>query len=324
MVSVENRVASIFNQMKHEYDELSDLWYSWLFSRLHYFIARDITRLWNSAQQNVLDIGCGTGFQSLLYAYAGARVKGVDIAEDLLRVAREKAGDLDPNGPIVLFPVHHPYVAEYNRKIVETLRSKFPVRDFVAPEFEFGDITSLDYDDETFSHVNCCGSVLSLVEDYKRGLAEISRVLKPNGTFIIEVEAKYSMDILWTLFDSISGGWLGYDTNVKEALRQFEFPLSKHIQIEYPFGEEIDPIHMKMRLFTKSGLKRDFEEFNLSTIRVRTIHSVTNFIPSTWLDTTEPSARLTRFFYFLSYLESKIPIPLPGCSLVFTGRKIGK
>ena len=35
-------VAEIFNKMDNEYDEIRDLWYAWLFSRLHYSIAKDI------------------------------------------------------------------------------------------------------------------------------------------------------------------------------------------------------------------------------------------------------------------------------------------
>jgi 2-polyprenyl-3-methyl-5-hydroxy-6-metoxy-1,4-benzoquinol methylase len=85
----EVRVSYIFNEMRHDYDDLRDLWYSWLFSRLHYFIAKDIAALWDSANRSVLDIGCGTGFQSFLYASVGARVTGIDIAEDLVAATRE-------------------------------------------------------------------------------------------------------------------------------------------------------------------------------------------------------------------------------------------
>jgi SAM-dependent methyltransferase len=40
---------------------------------------------------DVLDVGCGTGFLALLMAEAGHRAQGVDLAEDMLALARAKA-----------------------------------------------------------------------------------------------------------------------------------------------------------------------------------------------------------------------------------------
>lgn len=46
------------------------------------------------APAQVLDLGTGTGFLALLLAELGHRVIGVDIAADMLAVAREKAAGL--------------------------------------------------------------------------------------------------------------------------------------------------------------------------------------------------------------------------------------
>src|SRR5438128_152494 len=40
---------------------------------------------------DVLDVGCGTGFLSLLLAELGHRVIGIDIADAMLATARQKA-----------------------------------------------------------------------------------------------------------------------------------------------------------------------------------------------------------------------------------------
>ena len=81
----------VFNEMRDGYDDINDLWYAWLFSRLHFLIAREVLSTWDQSKPRlVLDIGCGTGFQSFLYAVTGARVVGVDISHELIRVAREK------------------------------------------------------------------------------------------------------------------------------------------------------------------------------------------------------------------------------------------
>jgi ubiquinone/menaquinone biosynthesis C-methylase UbiE len=51
-----------------------------------------VARLNLTAGMRVLDVGCGTGNQSLPAARTGARVTGVDIAPHLLAQARERAG----------------------------------------------------------------------------------------------------------------------------------------------------------------------------------------------------------------------------------------
>jgi ubiquinone/menaquinone biosynthesis C-methylase UbiE len=43
----------------------------------------------------VLDVGTGTGFIALLLAELGHEVIGVDISEEMLRIAREKARKLN-------------------------------------------------------------------------------------------------------------------------------------------------------------------------------------------------------------------------------------
>jgi 2-polyprenyl-3-methyl-5-hydroxy-6-metoxy-1,4-benzoquinol methylase len=43
-------------------------------------------------EQDVLDAGCGTGYLSRQLAQAGARVTGVDISSEMIRIAQAKAG----------------------------------------------------------------------------------------------------------------------------------------------------------------------------------------------------------------------------------------
>jgi ubiquinone/menaquinone biosynthesis C-methylase UbiE len=49
---------------------------------------------------DVLDVGCGTGFLALQLAAAGHRASGVDVAEEMLAIARDKAAQA---GAIVRF-----------------------------------------------------------------------------------------------------------------------------------------------------------------------------------------------------------------------------
>ena len=49
--------------------------------------------------ETVLDLACGTGSLSVLLARRGYRVTGVDMSEDMLAVASEKACALEENVP---------------------------------------------------------------------------------------------------------------------------------------------------------------------------------------------------------------------------------
>ncbi len=312
-------VAEIFNKMANEYDDICDLWYAWLFSRLHFIIAKEVICKYNP--QAVLDVGCGTGFQSFLHSAAGARVVGVDIAEDLIEIAKKKSSSFNPNHSIILFPVHFDFVDKYNRLIGSLLKDKIARAKYVLPTFQVADARSLPFPNESFDHVNCSGSTLSFIDKHHIALSEIVRVLKPGGTFFLEVESRWNVDLLWTVIDAILRGRLGYDTTLREAFGAIFTPPTEYISIDYPFSNPENPVDMKIRLFTGRGLKREFSDLRLKVLKKWTIHSMTNFIPSTYLDMTNPPTWLRNLFSFFANIEERIPISLPGCSIVFLGQK---
>jgi ubiquinone/menaquinone biosynthesis C-methylase UbiE len=319
----DDRVVLIFNEMRDDYDDLRDLWYAWLFCRLHYFIVKDIICRWNDpTSQRVLDVGCGSGFQTFLYASLGCQVAGIDIANALVDDARRKLTARCHIQPDDLFPSYFPFVDRYNRKIRQLLDARFPERHFEPPVFEVGSALQLPYQDGEFTHVNCCGSVLSFIADHTVALNEIERVLRPGGTYILEVEAKYNFDLLWPLLDStLFRGRLGFDCRLKEAIGMLAAPPRAHVFMEYPFGEVKDPVHMNIKLFSRWGLRDDLCARGLIPEKWRSIHSVTNLIPSILLDTIQPGRILQRLFFALARVEELVPLALPGCSLVVLGRK---
>lgn len=92
----------------------------------------------------VLDAGCGAGTAAAMALGRGATVTGLDAAEGLLRVARDKARDAT---------------------------------------FVLGDIESLDFDDDSFDVVFAANS-LQYAENLIRTLREFGRVCKPDGRVV--------------------------------------------------------------------------------------------------------------------------------------------
>ena len=94
----------------------------------------------------VADIGCGPGAQSLMWAAEGHRVRGVDISEPLIRIARERAAE----------------------------------RGEAKVEFSVGSATELPFAANEFDVV-LVPELLEHLPDWQPCVAEVIRVLKPGG-----------------------------------------------------------------------------------------------------------------------------------------------
>ena len=57
------------------------------------FVKHIFERYSENKVNSILDIGCGTGSHALLFADMGYAVTGVDLSEDMLKIARKKAAD---------------------------------------------------------------------------------------------------------------------------------------------------------------------------------------------------------------------------------------
>jgi len=98
---------------------------------------------------DVLDIGCGPGAQSMVWALAGHRVRGLDVNAGLLNLARERAATAG-----------------------------------MAIEFMEGSADALPFDDAS---VDAClaPELLEHVPDWESCLREFSRVLRPGGVLYV-------------------------------------------------------------------------------------------------------------------------------------------
>lgn len=99
--------------------------------------------------EHVLDVACGTGNAALLAAQRGAEVVGLDGAERLLGVARERAAAAD-----------------------------------VRAEFVAGDAQDLPFADASFDRVLSVFGVI-FAQDAPRSVREIARVLRPGGRALL-------------------------------------------------------------------------------------------------------------------------------------------
>lgn len=106
-------------------------------------------RVLGDERLEILDVGTGTGIIALLLAELGHRVTGVDIAEQMVYQAREKAKNLN-----------------------------------LTADFRVGDAEELPFEDSSFEVIINRHVVWSLPKPEK-AMAEWKRVLRPGGKLII-------------------------------------------------------------------------------------------------------------------------------------------
>jgi len=131
----------------------------------------------------VLEVGCGTGTLTLALARQvgpGGSVHGVDIAPEMVRVAHRKG-----------------------------VRKGSPAR------FRTATIDGLPFPDATFDVVVCSFMIYHMPEDVRlRGIREILRVLRADGTFLVVDGTKTDFDALGR--SMAEAGFLETDSGLKK------------------------------------------------------------------------------------------------------------
>ncbi len=171
-----NRVASMFNNIAHSYDFVNHLL---SFNMDKRWRKQLVKRLPTNHPTRILDVATGTGDLSIMMAKhcKGAKIRAVDISENMLEIAKKKA-----------------YKAKLDDKIL----------------FQKANVESLPFEDNTFNYCTISFGIRNF-ENIDKSLKEIYRCLKPGGKlFILEFGKKPSSKFLQFFYKIYSKVWIPF------------------------------------------------------------------------------------------------------------------
>lgn len=280
--------AEAYDAASGVYDTYEGLFFPYLFGRIRGLIEeRLIPSL--PAGARVLDVGCGTGQQTLLFDRRGFRAVGIDISPGLVAVANGKLG-----GGLCLV----------------------------------ADACSLPFPDASFDAVSSAGSTINHVPDYPRFFEELGRVLRPGGYVFLESDNKWKPDIMWSLASALAGDPLGYHETLRGAVRYVVRPIHEGYPYVFPldYGENTVRL-LHLRTFTFHELKAGLDKADCDVVATFGAHSVTNLMPSTIMLRDRPGRLARALFSALRQAEDRVygrwPFSRMGMSIMVIGRKRG-
>jgi SAM-dependent methyltransferase len=161
--------------------------------------------------RNVLDAGCGSGRHVFAMSALGARrVIGVDISGRSLAAGRERI-------------------------------RRAHLTDVVPAE---GDILALPFRDDSFDIVHSSG-VLHHTDDWRQGMSEMVRVLRPGGTGLLMYLAEYPGGLFWDIIELLRVIMCSESPVItRTALRALAVPPERII---YMLDPVLVPIHLRFK-----------------------------------------------------------------------------
>ena len=81
---------------------------------------------------------------------------------------------------------------DYSPNMVEEARQELAKHDITDVTLEVGDLTDLQFPDESFDKV-FASEVLEHIPDYRKAISEMARVVKPGGTVVVTTPNRHSL-----------------------------------------------------------------------------------------------------------------------------------
>jgi SAM-dependent methyltransferase len=210
--------------------------------------------------------------------------------------------------------------------LVEIARAKLSQAGYTDSEFLVMDAQSLPFENFSADCINCCGPTLSFIPDWRMALSEMARCLKPGGKLLLEVEGKWNFDLLWEIVNALGFNFLDYDESLATAISHLLPPWKIGHVMDYSFKEESGKSAlMHLKLFSASELTKELKKAELIPDQRWGLHVITNLMPSTILHEANPANFIRQTFSFLEKIEKRLnrfwPFNAFGCSLLVLAHK---
>jgi len=160
--------ASDLKNVVNHYQRLSDLYQQIIVSQPFFINCYALydklldKLLKGKKYSSLLDVGCGSGVQTVVLASHADQITGIDISEEFLEVAKKRC--------LHLSNVH----------------------------FRVENACQLPFADNSFDGIVSYGDVLShIIDGYDKALSEMARVTKPGGWITFEVDNKWNFGLIY-------------------------------------------------------------------------------------------------------------------------------
>ena len=211
---------SIINKTKSDYNNIADH-----FSQTRYLMWKEFEEFasYIKGGDQVLDLGCGNG--RLLHFLADRKIDyvGLDISDQLIGLASSRVGELT------------------------SCSAKY--------KFVVGDMTDLSFQDNSFDTVLAIASLYHIPSKKLRQKAfqEISRVLKPDGVFVMTYWNMWERSRIKLVFKNIVRKTFGQsELDFFDAMRPWKNPQGEILATRYCHAFTLKEA---AKLARKSGLK---------------------------------------------------------------------
>ncbi len=251
-------MVNSYNLMSDEYDlyDATMPFYQNSKRTTQHFLSRFLPYWQNGI---VLDVGCGTGLQTLEFAQKAKKVFALDLVEGLLRKAKHKVR----------------------------------ARGFRNVEFMNGDATRIPLMSSSVDYVCAYGDVMGHLVDgigpdgkgnhaYERAISEMARVCRNGGIVTLEYDNKWHAGLLYSLRELASA----VRTRSRGDIRFWRYEYIR-------FDSAVD---LPYKTYTFKEMRLLLELYGLQVLEKSGIHILSSVIPEVYQTPPKKRPPLSKFF----------------------------